>query len=312
MIAQLEELHRRCMQVAGRGLHCTFDARGRLEEIGATEVACEDEVPADEADDVVRLAVMDVEADVLRGVAGRVDDVDGDIADAEGVAAPHQLHGQGGIPTVPAFGPGLLPLAHGPNEYVDVESVIEASKIYALPTALVGSIGVIYLRPVLEQILSKVGIDFSVYKSGEFKDMTGFWRSPTERESEKFQALINEIFDNFVAVVASGRSLDDTVVRTLATGEVMTAQRGKSVGLVDEIGDFKDALEAVAEVARCKPIPRWIRPSRSLGQRLLGRTTIGQQTAGRTLVAGLERVMAGGIYYLEPGHIAGGGLGYNE
>ena len=121
-----------------------------------------------------------------------------------------------------------------------------ASKIYALPTALIGSIGVIYLRPILEQLLTKIGIDFSVYKSGEFKDMTGFWRSPTDRESQKFQELIDEIFDNFVAVVANGRSLDDSVVREVATGEVMTAQRGKNCGLVDEIGDFKDALESVA------------------------------------------------------------------
>jgi protease-4 len=187
-----------------------------------------------------------------------------------------------------------------------------ANKIYSLPTALVGSIGVIYLRPVLEQLLSKVGVDFSVYKSGEFKDMTGFWRSPTDRESAKFQELINEIFDNFVAVVASGRSLEDSSVRDLATGEVMTAQRGISVGLVDEIGDFKDALEAVAEVAGCKPVPRWVRPGRSLGQRLLSRTSVGQQTAGQTLITGLERVMAGGIYYLEPGHIADGDFGYSE
>ena len=181
-----------------------------------------------------------------------------------------------------------------------------ASKIYALPTALIGSIGVIYLRPILEQLLTKVGIDFSVYKSGEFKDMTGFWRSPTDRESQKFQELIDEIFDNFVAVVADGRSLDDSVVREVATGEVMTAQRGKNCGLVDEIGDFKDALESVAEVARCKPIPRWIRPGRSLGQRLIGRSGLLQKTPGQTLIVALERVMAGGIYYLEPGHIAGG------
>jgi len=38
---------------------------------------------------------------------------------------------------------------------------------------LVGSIGVIYLRPVLEQLLPKVSVDFSAYKSGGFKDMTG-------------------------------------------------------------------------------------------------------------------------------------------
>lgn len=50
----------------------------------------------------------------------------------EGGTDAYYLHGQGGIPTIPAFGPGLLPLAHGPNEYVTVESVVQASKIYAL------------------------------------------------------------------------------------------------------------------------------------------------------------------------------------
>ena len=181
-----------------------------------------------------------------------------------------------------------------------------ATKVYALPTALVGSIGVIYLRPVLEQLLAKVGVEFSVYKSGEFKDMTGFWRAPSDRESEKFQELIKEIFGNFVTVVANGRSLEESKVREVATGEVLTAQRGIDVGLVDEIGDFKDALEALALLGNCKPSPKWVRPSRSFSQRLLGRTSISGRAARLGLLDGLQRIMAGGFYYLEPGHISGG------
>ena len=42
------------------------------------------------------------------------------------------FHTYAGIPSIPAFGPGLLPLAHGPNEYVSTEGIIQASKIYAL------------------------------------------------------------------------------------------------------------------------------------------------------------------------------------
>ena len=100
-----------------------------------------------------------------------------------------------------------------------------ASQVFALPTALVGSIGVIYLRPVLEQLLGRAGIEFSIFKGGKYKDMGAFWRSPTAEESEKFQGLIDEIYDNFVQVVAKGRSLTEERVRELATGELMTAQK---------------------------------------------------------------------------------------
>ena len=45
------------------------------------------------------------------------------------------FHTHAGIPSIPAFGPGLLPAAHRPNEFVSVDSIVEASKIYALAAA---------------------------------------------------------------------------------------------------------------------------------------------------------------------------------
>ena len=55
---------------------------------------------------------------------------------------------------------------------------------------MVGSIGVIYLHPILEQLLGEVGVEFSVFNESRLKDMTGFWRSPTPEEEGKFQGLL--------------------------------------------------------------------------------------------------------------------------
>ena len=178
-----------------------------------------------------------------------------------------------------------------------------ASKVVALPTALVGSIGVIYLRPIMEQLLGKVGVEFSVFKGGRLKDMGGFWRSPTPEEGEKFQGLINEIYDNFVSVVAQGRSLGEADVRELATGEVVTARRGMDLGLVDQMGDFDSALQLAAELGNAKPRARWVRPRRSFGQKLFGRMSSDPSVAAITNQ--FQQLMTGGIYYLEPSLTAG-------
>ncbi|HZA24720.1 MAG TPA: S49 family peptidase, partial [Dehalococcoidia bacterium] len=186
-----------------------------------------------------------------------------------------------------------------------------ASKVVALPTALVGSVGVIYVRPVLEQLLSKMGIELSVFNGGRLKDMSGFWRSPTDEESEKFQGLIAEMYDTFVSVVAQGRSMEDEKVRELATGEVYTARRGSELGLVDELGDFDRAMELAGELGGVRPRPRWVRPRRSLSERLFGR--MGSRQTGLGLLSPeLQRLLAGGIYYIEPSYLMTDYLGDPE
>lgn len=179
-----------------------------------------------------------------------------------------------------------------------------ASQVIALPTAIVGSIGVIYLRPVLEQLLSRAGVEFSIFKGGKFKDMTGFWRSPTDEESERLQALIDEIYGNFIQVVAKGRSLPEETVRELATGEVMTARKGIEVSLVDQIGDFTDALNAAAIAGRTRPRAKFLQPKRTLSQRIMGRSA-SQAAPLASLADGLQRMLSGGIYYLDPAYLTG-------
>ena len=177
-----------------------------------------------------------------------------------------------------------------------------AGTIMASRAALVGSIGVIYLRPILQQLFGKIGVEFSVFKAGRLKDMSGFWRTPTDEEAEKFQGLIGRMYDLFVSVVTDSRRLTDEQVRELATGEVYTAGQAQELGLIDRQGGFEDAVtEAMRQSGARRRIKRY-RPRRPFMSRLpLSRA--GADWTGLGAIAGL---LAGGIYFIDPGFLGAG------
>ena len=144
-----------------------------------------------------------------------------------------------------------------------------AHKIVATPGAMVGSIGVLSVRPVLQELMRRLGIDVSVNKSGEFKDMGAPWRTATPEEEKKLQALIDDSFDMFVSIVAEAREMDEEKVRALATGEVYWATRARELGLVDELGDLDTAIDLAAELSGAPRRPVRLRIRRGFRERLL-------------------------------------------
>lgn len=145
-----------------------------------------------------------------------------------------------------------------------------AQQIVASPGAIIGSIGVISVRPVLEELLGRVGVGVNVSKSGEFKDMGAIWREATPEEQQKMQGLIDDIYSGFVDTVARSRGIDEGAVRELATGEVYLAERARELGLVDELGDLDRAIDIAAELSGAPRNPVFLRPRRGLRERLFG------------------------------------------
>ena len=145
-----------------------------------------------------------------------------------------------------------------------------AQIIVASPAALVGSIGVLSVRPALRELLHKAGVRVSVNKSGRLKDMGAVWRDATPEETDKMQAMVDESYDMFVSVVANARSLDEDAVRGLATGEVYWAPKARELGLVDELGDLQRAIDIAAQLSGAPRKPVFMRPSRSLRAMLFG------------------------------------------
>src|SRR6266581_212502 len=137
-----------------------------------------------------------------------------------------------------------------------------ANRIIANPGTVVGSIGVIAEWINYGDLLQWAKLKETAFKSGEFKDTGSATRPLTEREKTYFQSMIDDMYVQFVEAVAAGRHLDIQDVRTLADGRVFTGRDAKEKNLIDEIGNFQDAVDLTAKLAGISGKPRLIQLSR--------------------------------------------------
>ena len=169
-----------------------------------------------------------------------------------------------------------------------------ASRIIAIPSAIVGSIGVIAMRPLLYEALDKIGVRINVTKSDRLKDMGSMFREPTPEEEEKERELVEDLYQQFLDAIAAGRGLDIPAVRALATGEVFTGRKGKELGLVDELGDLDRAIDLAAELGSAPRRPVWLRPKKTL------RDIVSSAFAGAAvnqLAGAIEERLTPGYYF---------------
>ena len=128
-------------------------------------------------------------------------------------------------------------------------------KIYANSSTITGSIGVYMPYSNWEELYRKIGIKQEKIKSGEFKDIMSSDRPMTDKEREIIQGIVNDTYDGFVQTVAEGRKMDINKVKTLADGRIYTGNQAKALGLVDDLGNMYDAIDAVAKAANIKGKP---------------------------------------------------------
>lgn len=128
-------------------------------------------------------------------------------------------------------------------------------KIYANGSTLTGSIGVYIGSKNLEELYKKLGISDVMIKSGVHKDILSSSRPMIAEERAILQSMVNEMYENFLETVSAGRKIPLEQVRALADGRVYTGRQAKSLKLVDEIGNYYDALKGTAELANISGEP---------------------------------------------------------
>jgi protease IV len=151
------------------------------------------------------------------------------------------------------------------------------------------------MRPMLYEMLSKIGVRMEITKSGRLKDMFSNFREPTPEEKEREQALIDSFYERFVQLVSEARSMPADRVKELATGEVFTAPEAQANGLIDGLGDLDTAIDmaqSLAELPERKVT--YVRPHRGLRDRLLSGTATQLVEAVAWAVEGR---MTGGVRY---------------
>ncbi|MBU0638547.1 MAG: signal peptide peptidase SppA [Planctomycetes bacterium] len=125
-----------------------------------------------------------------------------------------------------------------------------ADRVYAHPTTVTGSIGVIMIAPDVSGTMKLVGIRANVFKSGAMKDAGSPFREMTEQDRAVFQTMVEQMYARFLEVVSAARpNLGAERLRELADGRVYLAPTAKEHGLIDEIGTLPDAVQAAKQAA---------------------------------------------------------------
>jgi protease-4 len=179
-----------------------------------------------------------------------------------------------------------------------------ADKIYAQPTTVVGSIGVIFNTFNFSGTMDKIGASSVAIKSGPLKDMGSPFKPLTEDERAVMQGIVNEYYARFIDVVTTNRKpLDTANIKMLTDGRVFSGADAQKHGLIDETGLLEDAIDAARKLADA-PSAKVIMYKRPYGYRgsIYAETNVPEPQATNANVTKLELpggpLLPGGFYYL--------------
>ena len=121
--------------------------------------------------------------------------------------------------------------------------------IVAEPTTLTGSIGVFGMIPSIQRCLeSKLGVTLDVVKTNAHSDFLSY-RPMTEEEYTALQCNVDKTYDTFLTRVSDGRGLSKAQVDSIGQGRVWSGADALQLGLVDQLGNLKDAIAVAAKLA---------------------------------------------------------------
>lgn len=178
--------------------------------------------------------------DTVKAVVLRVDSPGGSAFASEVIRNEIEAIKQAGKPVVVS----MSSLAASGGYWISMG----ADKILAQPTTLTGSIGIFSVITTFEKGLNDIGVYTDGVGTSPFSGL-GVTTGLTQGAKDAFQMGIEHGYRRFIGLVGENRGMDVDAVDKIAQGRVWTGQDAMQNGLVDEIGDFDDAIAAAASLA---------------------------------------------------------------
>jgi protease-4 len=168
-----------------------------------------------------------------------------------------------------------------------------ATRIFANPLTLTGSIGIFYGKADIAELMRKIGVNVEVYKTAPRADAESLFRPFSDDERQELVRKVAQFYDMFLSRVAVGRRLSKQDVDKVAQGRVWTGEQAQTRRLVDELGGLRQALEyarRAANIPDYAPIVELPPPDTSLLGRILGIEGIHAKHAGLPLPPALAEL----------------------
>jgi protease-4 len=125
-------------------------------------------------------------------------------------------------------------------------AAMAADSVYANPTTVTGSIGVIFVSVNAAGLMEKLGLADQSITTGPYKDVGSPLRPMTPEDRALMQGVLNDLYRRFVQVVVAGRpQLSASRVAELADGRIYSATQAQANGLVDGIADLPSTIDEV-------------------------------------------------------------------
>ena len=136
-------------------------------------------------------------------------------------------------------------------------TAIAGDRIFARESSITGSIGVLFQTTDVTKLLEKLGVSAEAIKSSPLKAQPSPLEPLTDAGRAATRAVVEDMYEFFVDLVADRRSLSKQEALRLADGRIFTGRQAVSNRLIDEIGDeraARDWLETAHGIGTALPV----------------------------------------------------------